>query len=205
MPGWLGRELQLEDGLPVGPIDAAAADFALRGFTVPPTLRTLHARLGACEPLMRAFNRFLPPAAWELVDEKLLFLEECQDVCQWLVDADEQVWMRVNGELHTEALDLDDFLGVVLPYQLAQGGWPHSADMAVAVDELEVERDALLAELGWPLLARHNGLTMHGADSRILWSLDAGPDDDEVHLFVSCLHAQQLEALCERFDFVDLS
>lgn len=156
-------------------------------------------------PLMQGFNRFEPLSSWNTSDGKLLFLDECQSVCQWLVDAHQHVWIAVNDELHAERLELADFLGMILPYQLAQGGWPHSADIVVPADELESERSTILQELGWPLLARHNGLTMHGADSRILWSLDAAPGEDEVHLFVSCLHARDLDDLCARFDFVDLS
>lgn len=204
VPGWLGREPTPSDGLPAEHVDAAVARMAAQGFVVPPLLRELHVRLGACAPLMRGFQRFAPPTDWVVDAGNLLFLDEAQGVCQWVLDAQGQVSMRVNDALHPESLQLAQFLGVILPYQLAQGGWPHSADLVMAPHELEADRQWVLAELGWPLLVHHNGLTIHGQGACMLWSLDALPGQDQVHLFVSCLHQNDLDALCERFDFVDL-
>ena len=227
VPGWLGRPLTPEDGLPAAQVDAAVARLAREGFVVPPLLRDLQLRVGNCAPLMRDFQRFEAPEDWALAvpdededeDEEgedeaetdegddppvMFFLDENQSVCQWLTDATGQVYMLVNGELHAEDLALPQFLAVILPYQLAQGGWPCTADAVLPKADLEDERAAILDELGWPLLAQHNGLTIHGAGSALLWSLDAMPGEDEVHLFFSCLNQPELDELCERFDFVDL-
>ena len=232
-PGWLGRPLTPADGLPAEQVDAAVARLAREGFVVPPLLRDLQLRIGNCAPLMRYFQRFEAPEDWALAvadedeegeegeegaetdeggDEALaddppvmFFLDENQSVCQWLTDATGQVYMLVNGELHAEQLALPQFLAVILPYQLAQGGFPCSADTVLPKADLEAERAAILDQLGWPLLTQHNGLTIHGAGSAMLWSLDAMPGEDEVHLFFSCLHQHDLDELCERFDFVDLS
>ena len=227
VPGWLGRPLTPADGLPAAQVDAAVARLAAEGFVVPPLLRDLQLRIGNCAPLMRYFQRFEAPEDWALAvpeedeedeaetdegdDEALadnppvmFFLDENQSVCQWLTDASGQVYMLVNGELHAEQLALPQFLAVILPYQLAQGGWPCTADAVLPKADLEDERAAILDELGWPLLAKHNGLTIHGAGSAMLWSLDAMPGEDEVHLFFSCLNQPELDELCERFDFVDL-
>ena len=232
VPGWLGRPLTPDDGLPAAQVDAAVARLAAEGFVVPPLLRDLQLRIGNCAPLMRHFQRFEAPEDWALAvadedeegeegeegaetdeggDEALaddppvmFFLDENQSVCQWLTDATGQVYMLVNGELHAEQLALPQFLAVILPYQLAQGGFPCSADAVLPKADLEDERAAILDELGWPLLAQHNGLTIHGAGSAMLWSLDAMPGEDEVHLFFSCLNQNELDELCERFDFVDL-
>ena len=227
VPGWLGRPLTPADGLPAAQVDAAVARLAAEGFVVPPLLRDLQLRIGNCAPLMRYFQRFEAPEDWALAvpdededeDEEgedeaetdegddppvMFFLDENQSVCQWLTDASGQVYMLVNGELHAEQLALPQFLAVILPYQLAQGGWPCTADAVLPKADLEDERAAILDELGWPLLAQHNGLTIHGAGSAMLWSLDAMPGEDEVHLFFSCLNQNDLDELCERFDFVDL-
>ena len=232
VPGWLGRPLTPADGLPAAQVDAAVARLAREGFVVPPLLRELQLRIGNCAPLMRDFQRFEAPEDWALAvadededeedeaetdegddtDEALaddppvmFFLDENQSVCQWLTDATGQVYMLVNGELHAEQLALPQFLAVILPYQLAQGGFPCTADTVLPKADLEAERAAILDQLGWPLLTQHNGLTIHGAGSAMLWSLDAMPGEDEVHLFFSCLHQHDLDELCERFDFVDLS
>ena len=204
VPGWLGREPLPSDGLPAAHVDDAVARLAAQGFVVPPLLRELHVRLGACVPLMRGFQRFEPPADWAVDEGLLLFLDEAQGVCQWVVDAQGQVSMWLNDALHPEPLQLAQFLGVILPYQLAQGGWPHAANTVVPARDLEAERQRVLAALGWPLLANHNGLTIHGQGARMLWSLDALPGQDQVHLFMSCLHQADLDALCARFGFVDL-
>ncbi len=231
VPGWLGRPLTPADGLPAAQVDAAVARLAREGFVVPPLLRELQLRIGNCAPLMRDFQRFEAPEDWALAvadededeedeaetdegddtDEALaddppvmFFLDENQSVCQWLTDATGQVYMLVNGELHAEQLPLPQFLAVILSYQLAQGGFPCTADTVLPKADLEDERAAILDELGWPLLAQHNGLTIHGAGSSLLWSLDAMSGEDEVHLFFSCLHLHDLDELCERFDFVNL-
>ena len=227
VPGWLGRPLTAADGVPAEQVDAAVARLAVQGFAVPPLLRELHVRIGNCAPLMRNFQRFERPEDWalavaedesdfdeadeggdsEAVDEDppvMFFLDENQSVCQWLVDAQSQVYMLVNGELHAESLSLLPFLAVILPYQLAQGGWPCSAYKGLPTDKLEGKRAAILAKLRWPLLAQHNGLTIHGAGSNMLWSLAAMPGEDRAQLFVSSLKQQDLDELCDRFDFVDL-
>ena len=134
----------------------------------------------------------------------MAFLDENQGVCQWLTDAQSQVYQRVNGALHAEPLPLPQFLAVVLPYQLAQGGWPCSAHLVLPNTALADARTAILAELGWPLLVQHNGLTIHGAGSNMLWSLSAMPGEDRAQLFVSSLAQHDLDAWCERFGFVDL-
>ena len=201
---WLGREPISSDGLLAQTVDAVVATLATDGFIVPPALRELHLRLGACAALMSGFNRFLSPAEWEVQDGLLMFLDENQGVCQWVVDAGEQVWMWVNGERHPENLALDDFLGVVLPYQLAQGGWPCAAHMTLPATELLAERKQIAAALGWPLIVSHNGLTIYNQGTRMLWSLDPDPNDTDASLFVSCLHQGDLDDLCERFGFVDL-
>lgn len=148
VPGWLGRELRREDGLPPDDVDAAVTAMAAQGFSVPVSLRALHMRLGACEPLMRGFNRFIAPETWEVRDGFLSFLDENQGVCQWMIDADEQVWMRVDTEHYPEELALNDFLAVIMPYQLAQGGWPCGASMVLPLKEAMVARQKIAVELG---------------------------------------------------------
>jgi hypothetical protein len=205
VPGWLGRQLKLEDGLPHEDVDAAVAKMAAQGFPVPAALRVVHLRLGACKPLMRGFNRFITPETWEVREGFLMFLDENQGVCQWMVDADERVWMWGNGERHAEELALNDFLAVVMPYQLAQGGWPCAADMVLPLADAVAVREEIAMELAWPELVRHNGLTIYGRDASMLWWLDPAPDHTDQHLFVSCLRQSDLDDLCSRFGFVDLA
>lgn len=204
VPGWLGRELKREDGLPSDNVDAAVTEMAARGFLVPPALCALHLRLGACRPIMHGFNRFIAPAAWEIKDGLLMFLDENQGVCQWMVDADERVWMEVNAERHPEELTLKDFLAVVVPYQLAQGGWPCAANMVLSLEEAAAARDEIAIELGWPKIVCHDGLTIYGQDASMLWWLEPASCDTDQHLFVSCLRQSDLDGLCSRFGFVDL-
>ncbi|TIX90920.1 hypothetical protein [Rhizobium sp. P44RR-XXIV] len=204
VPGWLDRELTSEDGLPLEVIRAAVTRMAARGFAVPPELLKLHLSLGACRELMDSFNRFTKPEEWKVQDGFLMFLEENQGVCQWLVDASERVWMLVNEERYPEELTLNDFLAVVVPYQLAQGGWSYAADMVLPLTEAADMQERLLRELDWPLLAQHNGLTIHSQGASMLWWLDPVSGNTIQHLFMSCLRQSDLENLCVRFGFVDL-
>jgi len=204
VPAWLGRDLTPGDGLADRDIDAAVAKLAEQGFTVPERLHGLHRRLGACDALMNGFNRFLTPGEWRVHDGQMQFLDENQGVCQWAVDADERVWMWVNDARHPEPLTLDDFLAVVLPYQLAQGGWPCTADIVLPAADLAREREQIADELDWPRIVHHNGLTIHSRGACMLWSLDPLPHDTDAHLFVSCLYQADLDDLCECFGFEDL-
>ncbi len=200
---WLGRPLAAGDACAVQRIDDAQARL---GVAAPEPLRALYECVGASPMLMRSFQRFLPPEDWRVEAGRLVFLEENQGVCEWGVDAQQQVWMRLDPgpQWHAEGLDLQGFLDVVLPYQLAQGGWPFAGMCTVPRGTYAAELAALARQLGWPLVTDHNGLTLYGQGACLLWALAPARDEDEAMLFLSCLHQDEFGRLLAQLDFAEL-
>ena len=203
-PNALGRAITPQDGCAEERISAAQTRF---GVAIPSSLRTLYQQLGECAMVMRSFQRFAPPEEWRMEGGRLMFLEENQLVCEWGVDAAGQVWMLVDdadAPWHPEALNLPDFLTALLPYQLAQGGWPLCGSTVVKRAEYPAELEAIAQELDWPLIVKHNGLTIYGKGSAMLWALDPLAEADSVRLYLNALREDEFEALTEQVGFVEL-
>jgi hypothetical protein len=197
VPQWLGRPIVAGDGTALPRLEAAAGRL---GIALAPALQVLFARVGEVSMLMRAFQQFHPPEHWRLEagpnGSALVFLDENQGVCEWAVDDEGQVWQCIPAAdgtcgWHAESLPLPEFLTVVLPYQLAQGGWPFTGMASVPADEYADELAALAQDLGWPCVASHNGLTIHGQGAAMLWGLQPIPGEDD-------------GMLLERLDFTEL-
>lgn len=172
---------------------------------MPAELITLHARVGSVPEFMTSFEQFAPPEAWEVIDEHLMFLSENQDVCAWGVDAQGAVWMQpAQSTFHPEEISLPDFLTVLLPYQLAQGGWALCATRSEDAAGAPGVVAEIAGALDWPLLAIHSGLTIYGGAASFAWTLNALPGQSDADVFLSSRDEAEFQLLCERFDFVEL-
>src|SRR5262249_17968637 len=94
----LNRSLNAADGLPA----KVLADAERRlGLNLPEALRHYYELAGGLE-INRSYNRILPPEEFETGDDRLIFMEENQDVVTWgilLSDLrleDPVVWQREN-------------------------------------------------------------------------------------------------------------
>lgn len=203
VPLWLGRDARAEDGVPSARVDAAEARLRT---AVPPPLRLVYERVGAVASLMSAFERFADPEEWELRDGRLMFLVENQDVCAWGVDGARAIWMETDDFVFGNVrLALADFLQLILVYQLAQGGWPHTVVRDVPNDEARTVCVRLAGGFGWPMLADHDRLWIADGGSQLLWALL--PEDGaagETQVFVTAREEAVLAPLTERYGFDEL-
>jgi hypothetical protein len=199
--GWIGRSLRPEDGISAGRLAEAAKR---TGAVVPPELVATYRRAGAITALMSGFEQFRSPEDWELADGRLVFLEENQGVCSWSVDTEGHVWQLTHSDAVSEQIDIGEFLQVVLPYQLAQGGWPYVSQGIVSTSELHSELEAIATQLGWPLLVKHNGLLMYGADRHLLWALEPAQDEEDASIFLSSAVEDEFLRLTEELDLAEL-
>ena len=175
---------------------------------IPTDLRLLYSTVGEVPMFMRSFQRFLPPEQWSIQDDRLLFLEENQGVCEWACDTSEAVWQSIPTETgtgwHAESLALCDFLQVVLPYQLAQGGWPFAGMGYIAAKQWSQALAELANRLGWPLIVQHNGLFIYSAGASMLRALEPTPERDTAMVFISSREKQEFKRLLKQLAFKEL-
>ncbi len=194
---WLGRELTANDGVPRERIEAAGTRL---GIKVPAALQTLYERVGQVPELMTAFQQFLSPEHWEIRDGRCLFLEENQGVCAWAVDTEDSIWMLVDDQAYPENLNCEEFLRVLLPYQLAQGGFPYTGIAYTQDDDTYPVLEEAAMTLGWPLIADHNGLRIYGHGGHVLWALS--PTDG--HVYLSSRDEDDYNDVLDQIDFDEL-
>ena len=65
------------------------------------------------------------------------------------------------------------------------------AGMVLPVAEAVDTPEWIVGELGWPLLARHSGLTIHSQGASMLWWLDPVSGNAVQHLFISRLRPSE--------------
>ncbi len=199
--GWLDRPLRVEDGLNERSIAHAGERLHV---VVPAELSAVYRCVGSVPELMNGFEQFRDPVGCEVDDGRLLFLDENQGVCAWGVDADKRVWMLTDDGFSPENAGLGAFLLTVLPYQLAQGGWPHTSEGNVQTPQLRSELARLATRLGWPLQADHNGLLIYGAGAHLLWALEPAPDESTASVYLSSGRDEEFYRRTEELGFSEL-
>ena len=202
LPIWMDRPLRATDQTAADRINEAENRL---GTPAPLALKALYGTAGEITMLMQSFQRFLPPEHWRLEAGKLVFLEENQGVCEWACDGNGAVWQGIdNGEgidWYAESLTLQDFLKVVLPYQLAQGGWPYTGMTSTPADQYAQTLLIQASKLTWPQITQHNGLTIYGNGTNMLWGLQPAATQKTGPIFVSCLHEPEFKKLLKLLKF----
>jgi hypothetical protein len=201
----LDRPLTEQDG--ISPAECAAAEQRL-GCTVPAALRDFYLAMGRQPAITLSFQRFSEPDGWAMSAEKLVFLEENQGVCYWATDPQSKVYQAVElkaPDWHEEPVDLPEFLRVLLYYQMAQGGYPHCgmipSDQFSNLDEVQ----ALIDDMGGQRVVDMRGLRIFiVADQVLVWYMHKGRAL-ESGLFLSALHEEPFQRLCDQRRFVDLN
>lgn len=201
LPIWIGRPLRKLDGTPAERIDAAEARLGIR---IPQALRALYIVAGEVHMLMQSFQRFRTPELWQIEDGKLVFLEENQGVCKWGCDISNAVWQKIDGEntdWYSESVSIETLLRIVLPYQLAQGGWSHSGMRSTSKLAYSTSLSSLSTDLGWPKIVDHNGLVICSQDAQMLWGLQPSAHATTALIFISCLHENDFKRLLKSLKF----
>lgn len=199
----LERSLQPQDGVAEAALQAASQRL---GVPLPAPLAEFHRLAGRVPMFTQAFQRLWTPQDWEVEGGKLLYAEENQGVCHWGCNAEEgdpPALQQPAGERrwYPEDVPLSQFLAILMYYQCAQGGYPHSATVAHA------QRRQLLAELSahWRKVVDHHGLVIYQQPGVLIWHFtdEAGRLDDGEPLTVAARTEERLDALAERYTLLD--
>lgn len=203
--GLLGRPLTEADGVPPTAIEAAEARLGVRA---PAALKALYLAVGEEPTLMAAFQQFIPAEGWEVVDGKLLFLEENQGVCVWATDTSGRVFRAEDpaaGNWFEEPCGLDEFLQAVLHYQMAEGGYPFAGNLPAA-NFADVEAvESFIAKKGGERVVDLIGLRVHRVgEQALVWYLHDGARVDDGGVFLSALTEQVYLRVAQVWGFEDL-
>lgn len=181
----LNRPLKRSDGLSGQRIEAEQKRL---GINLPVALRTLYTAVGSVRSLMCSFVQIAVPEQLKIEDGKLVFAEENQGVCTWGVDyITETVYQKNNGVWLKEQAGLSAFLSVLLFYNCAQGGYPHSAFLPM---EEFLRRRKMILET-YEKAVEYNGIWIYFQRGQLLWGFRG---ESEEFVYLSCF----TEALCSR-------
>lgn len=172
----IGRELLEDDGIDKDRIKDTESRL---GIKIPAALKDFYMLLGNIESFISAFEYFVNVEELEIIDGKLLFLEENQGVCYWAmnVEHEEDNMVYVCTDLEQEQLEwypetsVNEFLKVIMYLQCAEGGYEHGA----AVYETNfVNRDAFEQFLEettkeWEKAVEHNGFIAYQKNDKLIW------------------------------------
>lgn len=120
------------------PEEVVAANERRLGVRLPVTLRAFYLAAGGMRQLNEPYNRLLSPEQWRIDRRVLVFLTENQGVVKWGVAAtksrrvDPRVYYTTadgrggHSDWAREELNCSDFLPLMLCWQAAHGGMPHT-------------------------------------------------------------------------------
>jgi hypothetical protein len=194
-----------QDG--VSATEVALAEQRL-GFVLPAVLRDFYLTVGRQPAFMSSFQQFASPDQWTVSGDKIVFLEENQGVCYWAADARSKVYQATSlkaPEWHEEPVGLPEFLRVMLYYQMAQGGYPFCGMISAVNFSSLQDVQALIGEMKGQPAGNMAGLEIFvAADQVLVWYLHQEGALPEPGLFLSALHEDRFQALCDKWMFDDL-
>lgn len=163
----LGRKLTKSDGVKSSELDKVESKL---GFALPDIIRDLYLMIGKNGMLMESFNRFALPTQLQRDDNKIVFLEENQNICYWGFEIDPEntnpkVYQLLNeNEWYEEQIPLIEFLKVMLYYQCAQGGYEYLGISNISEEDFEI-----FIHTEWEDVVRYNGLQIYWKPDCLLW------------------------------------
>ena len=117
----LGRSLEKNDGISIEIIEETELilDIKLQKY-----LKDFYSKIGNIQLFTESFNKIIDTDRLYFKDDKLVFLEENQEVCIWginIYEEDPIVYQNSNDEWYSEEVKLSEFLYIIMYYQCAQG------------------------------------------------------------------------------------
>lgn len=140
---------------------------------LPEPLKYMYQKIGNDALFMDSFCHFYPVDDLLVVDNKIQFLEENQDVCRWAFDMkDTKVYQQADDEWYLlENISLEKFLSDILYYQCAIG-YPFGAEVLLERNQLFTILDA-----EWEKVVAFDGLYIYWKKDSMIWYLS---DDNSV-------------------------
>lgn len=198
----LGRKLNAKDGYTSNEIKQAENTL---GLAMPEVLRLFYSSVGKVDILTSSFQQFLPLNELQSDGNKIIFLTENQEVCQWATTTnDDKVWVQYNNDdgWMAEPVDLLEFIKLIMYYNCAQGGFEFGG-----MTQYKKSYPAILeyVQKKWEKVVQYNGLIIYANQDNLIWHFytsDKTPTDDGI--FLSCRTEELFDELSERFDFAEL-
>jgi hypothetical protein len=162
----LDRPLRKEDGIDSKLLEEVEYILEL---TLPVPLKEFYLCVGNTESFTNSFEQFVKPDELVFIKEKLVFLEENQGVCCWGVNANEDnpvvyQYTEESDEWYSEEVQLSEFLGMMLYYQFAQGGYEYGG----AINQISDENLNNITQ-DWEKVIDNNGLVIYWQQGKLIW------------------------------------
>jgi hypothetical protein len=117
----LGRFLVKDDGIDIKIIEEIEYIIEAK---LPKYLREFYLKIGNIKLFTKSFERFIDIDKLYFENNKLVFLEENQEVCIWGIDINEDdpiVYQNADYGWYSEEIQLSEFIKNMMYYQCASG------------------------------------------------------------------------------------
>ncbi|MFV0481878.1 MAG: SMI1/KNR4 family protein [Campylobacteraceae bacterium] len=204
------KELPKKSGVKFSDIERTEKRLSV---ALPQSLKDFYLSVGNTDIFTSSFEEFGKLDELFIKEGKLIFLCENQGVCFWGVDLnDEQVYMCTDLEAkkidwESEETKLEEFLQIIMYYQVAQGGYEFGAALYESEFENNKEYLKTLKEItkDFTKVVNHNGLVIYKKEHKLVWHfLKEDKKTVENILFASTLTKKDLEEFEDRFGFEEL-
>ena len=158
----LGRSLVNNDGINIKNIEEA--EYILET-NLPKYLREFYLNIGGLKLFTQSFERFFYVDELYFRDNKLIFLEENQNVCIWGININEDnpiVYQNADNEWYSEEIRLSEFIKIMMYYQCAQG---YENAKNIILDKIELAKIII----GMEKVVDNNHLIIFWGNNVLLW------------------------------------
>ena len=119
----LGRSLDSNDGINIKNIEEV--EYIIET-NLPKYLREFYLKVGNIKLFTQSFEQFIDVDKLYFKNNKLVFLEENQNVCIWGINTntnenDPIVYQNANDEWYSKDIKLSEFIKIIMYYQCATG------------------------------------------------------------------------------------
>lgn len=187
----LGRKLQFSDGYTLAEIQQAEDSLGLK---LPEVLKEFYYHIGKIDVLTSSFERFLPLNGLRKDKDKIIFLEENQDVCLWSTDTrGDRVWVMCNQDWTQESMALADFIQMLIFYNCAQGGF----EFGGIADKPDYDIILKSIETSWNKVVEYKGLIIYACQDNLIWYFYEGDNSIPTGngIFLSCRTRENFDAI----------
>lgn len=193
----LGRELHPSDGYTLEEIQQVED---ILGLKLPNALKDFYHCIGKIDMLTSSFERFLPLNELQKDDEKIIFLEENQNVCLWSTNTlGDMVWIMADEDWAIESMNLADFIQMLIFYNCAQGGF----EFGGIADDSNFAAILKSIEISWNKVVHYNGLIIYSYQDNLIWYFykedNYTPTSDGI--FLSCRTCENFNAINSNLGF----
>ena len=160
----MGRSLEKNDGLSIEIIEETEL---LLDIKLPKYLKDFYSKIGNIQLFTKSFNKIIDIDKLYFKDDKLVFLEENQEVCIWginIYEEDPIVYQNSNDEWYSEEVILSEFLNIIMYYQCAQG---YKNVENIDAKNIKEKINKILNEM--EKVVDHNHLIIYWKNNVLLW------------------------------------